>query len=117
MRGLSSELETHVEIPPLSSVPLVSGAQSVFACSVCAVSVKSSVNCSREAASPPQLAMLVGCISSLSCVEWVPLVGCGGPSSSTDLNCRAAIPTLHLVGVNEYVLELALLPECCSAVS
>jgi len=38
------------------------------------------------------MAVLVGCTSSLLCVDRAPPVGGGGPSSLTGWNCRAAIP-------------------------
>ena len=71
---------------------------------------------------PPQLAVLVGWTSFLLCVDWSPPVGGGGLSSLTAWNCSAANSTrlacaAPSVGVNEYVLDLALLPGCCCAVS
>ena len=69
MRGGSSELERMgMTVPPLSSVQLVSGAQSVFSCSVCAVSVKSSVSCTREASSAYPAAGCAGWVDQLSLV-------------------------------------------------
>ena len=112
MRGGGSELKKDTS-PPLNSVPLVSGAcQSPHTVSVLCQSNPQSVVQEKQLL-PPQLAVLVGRNSSLLCVDRAPPVGGGGPSSSTALNCRAAIPTpVACAAPNVHVSAPPLLPEC-----